>query len=321
MHTKGYIKIPRSINTLPLTSRVMMMHLCSECQYCDAEHPVVGTLHVGEIVTSRNALNTLLDLSVQEVRTALAWLESNGYIKVEATARYTKITVLWQDFLALNGFEIMLNNQVNNQASNQVSNQVSTSASVENTSSCKDEKILLTKSPTKYLTKSPTNNNIKYIENNNTHTSNSKYLVKTKNAPARDARTHTSDTHEQVQELARYIAQEVPQFQAMKHPFTVEDLTDIVEAHSLDDARVILRQAWSKEAYIGDTSARVVFDKYAERYYAYHPQATPIENSRLLTYSEMLAEFNKIGYGTTADHFDEAGVLGADGKKRWVRVS
>ena len=326
MHTKGYIKMPRSINTLPLTSRVMMMHLCAECQYCDAEHPVVGTLHVGEIVTSRNALSTLLDLSIQSVRTALAWLESNGYIKVETTARYTKITVLWQDFLALNGFEIMLNNQVNNQVNNQASNQVLTSASVENTSSCEDEKILPTKSVTKPLTKLATNNNIKYIENIITHTSNSKYLVETKNAPARETHAHTRDTHEQVQELALFIAQKTPQFEAMKYPFTVEDLTEIVEENSLDDAQTILREAWANEAYLGrTTSARVVFDKYARGYYAflhrYRPQATPTENSRLLTYSEMLNEFNKIGYGTTDDHFVVADVLGADGEKRWVRVS
>lgn len=180
---------------------------------------------------------------------------------------------------------------------------------------------MLTKSATKCLTKSATNINIKYIENNNTHTSISKYLVETKNAPARETHAHTSDTHEQVQELARYIAQKVPQFEAMEYPFTVEDLTAIVEEHSLDDAKAILRQAWSRKAFLGDASAQVVFEKYADGYYARHPQATPTENSRLLTFSEMLAEFNKIGYGTTADHFVIADELGADGKKRWKRLS
>lgn len=324
MRNEGYIAVPRSINDLPFFAGAILHRICHKIAYRGYEHPTAGMLRPGELVTSISTLvKWLKGPSVKQVRDALDWLKDNDYIKVEATHRYTKIYVIWAEFAALNGYNIMLKDKAEGKVKGKAEGKLPVLATRDDSASYEDEKNMRANQRAMSSANQRANINNKELNNteDNIHTHSSINLVETKNAPARETHAHTQDVHEQVQELALFVAQEVPQFEAMKHPFTRGDLTAIVEAHSLDDARAILRQAWSKEAYLRDTSARVVFKKYAKGYYAYHPQATPTENSRLLTYSEMINEFNKIGYGTTSDHFVEAGILGADGKKRWKRIS
>ncbi len=278
MHTAGYIKLPRTINTLPLGARALLIYICTEAQYRQAEHPIAGMLNIGELVTSRSIMMTQTGLSSQQVREALAHLERREFIAVEATARYSKITLTWRDFITLNGYDIMLNNQANNQANNQVD----TSATCEDLSSCEDGKI----TTTKQTTKQTTNNLIKYIRNNNTHTSNS--LGRILNAPARDAHTRDACASPEAVELIDWMARFTPDLTTMKYPLTMAQAQRIVTNYTMEDIRRIMSVAWSKGAHLVHSSAYTTFRSYADNDRVLRDRARDeATTSRLYTYEEM----------------------------------
>ena len=123
MHKTGYIKMPRVLATLPRTARALLTYICTEAQYCQTEHPVAGTLYPGEMATSRSVLMREVGLTDKEVRVATEWLETNNYIAVETSARYTKIAVTWEEFAVLNGYDIMLKGKARGQAKGQAKGQ------------------------------------------------------------------------------------------------------------------------------------------------------------------------------------------------------
>ena len=109
----GFVQIPRSISALRPSLRTLLTYICHEVRFSTPIETDFGTVGIGEMITSRSVLMRATGLTAQKVRTALTQLVDGGYIEVEATARFTKIALLWPDF-------IMLNNQVNNQVDNQL---------------------------------------------------------------------------------------------------------------------------------------------------------------------------------------------------------
>ena len=92
-----------------------MIHLCTETYHCEVESASQDeSLEAWSIITSRGILCKEVGLTIQELKTALRQLTEADMISVEATQRFTKITITWADFLSLNSSNIMLNNPTAN---------------------------------------------------------------------------------------------------------------------------------------------------------------------------------------------------------------
>ncbi|MFV1449128.1 helix-turn-helix domain-containing protein [Maribacter sp. HS] len=99
---KGFIKLPREIaewewyqdsNTFRL-----YIHLILHANYTDKKFR--GTLvRRGEFITSQKGLADKLNLSIQNIRTALKKLKTSGYITVKPTGKYTHITLVEYDIM------------------------------------------------------------------------------------------------------------------------------------------------------------------------------------------------------------------------------
>jgi DNA-binding transcriptional MocR family regulator len=98
----GFIKLHREIaewewyqdsNTFRL-----YIHLILHANYTDKKYQ--GTLvRRGEFITSHQGLADKLNLSIQNVRTAIKKLKSSGYITVKPTSKYSHITIVEYDIM------------------------------------------------------------------------------------------------------------------------------------------------------------------------------------------------------------------------------
>ena len=288
MNKYGYIKLPRSISALKGAKRWLLAHICSETAYCTTEHPTHGRIERGELVTSRHQLAEDAGLTPMQVRHALESLESLGYITVKATARYTKITVTWPDFVQLRDNDIMLNNQTSNQVSNQTSNQVTTSASVEDSAHYEDSAERHAQTVTKAVTQSVTNNSINNNKTINTHTSSIYPVRDLKSAPAREcapASAYANDTR--ISELQEWIMHNVPDFYAMPQPFTAPQLRRMIERYPMADIQRLLVTAWSKGACASHRVAYAAFRSFADNDRILLARARKDKAEKLYTYEEM----------------------------------
>lgn len=321
MNKYGYIKLPRSISVLKGAKRWLLAHICTEAAYCSTDHPTLGQIARGELVTSRNQLAEDTGLTPMQVRHALEALEALGYIAIEAAARYTKIAITWPDYVQLRDNDIMLNNQVINQVDNQSSNQVTTSASVEVSAHCEDSHENDAQSVTKSITKSVTNNSNKNIINNKHTHSNSNNPGITKSAPARDTHTHVH-THAQpaeVVELQEWMMRNTPDFYAMPRPFTPAELRRMIERYPMADIQRLLMTAWSKGICVTHRSAYAAFRSFADNDRVLHQrQREDADSKRLYTYEEVADYIHRHG-GTTDQHFQMIHQPGE--KPKWKRTN
>lgn len=127
----GYIKVYRSLldwrwYSDPIVSRVFL-HLLLKATYKDASWQYEN-LEAGQLITSSDSIAKELNLSRQQVRTALNKLNSTNEITSKSTNKYTVITVNnWANFQDLN--ETSTNKATNKLTINQPSiNQQSTTS-------------------------------------------------------------------------------------------------------------------------------------------------------------------------------------------------
>lgn len=97
MNTQGYVKINRKILNWrwykkPTTFR-LFLHLILTANYADADFET-HTIKRGQLVTCRKKLAEELNISEREVRTAINHLKATNDIAVNATSKYSIITVL-----------------------------------------------------------------------------------------------------------------------------------------------------------------------------------------------------------------------------------
>lgn len=271
MKQYGHIKLPRSINLIEGRNkgakRTLLRQICTDAEYCDVEHPTHGKIERGAMVTSLSQLCEDTGLSLPQVRRALSDLVAEGYITVEATARYSKITVIWDDFVQLRDNNIMLNNIVSSKVSRTQSSKAETLATIEDSASYNDCEKKVTKQVTKQVAHEVANIVINNKENNNTHTENI-YPVKDLKAQAhaRDTHAHTYTshaTHPQVLELVKWMSSNTPELLTMVKPFSDAALRQIVEEYTMDEIRTILLEMWSNGVPWKKLSATVEFRKYA----------------------------------------------------------
>lgn len=194
MRNEGYIIVPRSINELPFFAGAILHRICHKIAYKGYEHPAAGAIRPGEIVTSVSTIvNWLKGPSVKQVRDALEWLKDNGYIEIEATPRYSKIYVIWAEFAALNGYNIMLKDIAQGKLEGKLKGKLTTAATCEDSASCEDEKNMRANSRTMPRANSRANINIKEYNNTENNTEREYIInpVETKSAPARETHAHT----------------------------------------------------------------------------------------------------------------------------------
>lgn len=308
MRNYGYIRIPRSISALPPSQRTLLEHICYEVRHSSAIDTELGTVEVGQMLTSRATLMKSTGLTAQKIRTALDKLREGGYIEVEATARCTKITLVWVDFVSLCENNIMLNNQADNQANNQVT----TSASVEDSARYSGQK----NEVTKQITKSLTNiiNNV--YKEDNIHTQDSIYSVRDlKSAPARESTPASAYANDaRVAELYDWMAEWTPELLAMRRTFQPAEVKEMVDNYPADTLHSILGQMWSKGVYNSEGWAKVVFDKYAHKVV----EVKAGEREELLTYKQVEKEVHLYGL-KQEEHFEI--VPQPTGKPLWRRIN
>lgn len=272
MKQYGHIKLPRSINLIEGRNkgakRTLLRQICTDVEYCDVEHPTHGRIERGAMVASLSQLCEDTGLSLPQVRRALSDLVAEGYITVEATARYSKITVIWDDFVQLRDNNIMLNNIASSTVSRTQSSKAETLATVEDSASYNDCEKKVAKQVAKQVAHEVANIEINNKENNNTHTENIIYPVRDKKAQAhaRDTHAHTYTshaTHPQVVELVKWMSSYTPELLAMVKPFSDAALRQIVEEHTMDEIQSILLEMWSNGVPWKKLSATVEFRKYA----------------------------------------------------------
>lgn len=293
MKQYGHIKLPRSINLIEGRNkgakRSLLRQICTDAEYCDVEHPTHGRIERGAMVTSLSQLCEDTGLSLPQVRRALSDLVAEGYITIEATARYSKITVIWDDFVQLRDNNIMLNNTVSSKVSRTQSSKAETLATVEDSASYND----CEKKVAKQVAKQVANIVINNKENNNTHT---EYIYPVRDlkaqAHARDTHAHTYTshaTHPQVVELLEWMNRNTPDLLAMQQPFSADDLRQMVEGYSMDNLKKILGDMWNNRTFMTNISAPITFRKYAEGHKRFQERfsAEGQPSEELYTYDKM----------------------------------
>ena len=298
MINHGYIKIPR-LTDKSLTGRAISVleYICENVRVNAARETELGVEEIGEMLTTRSRLMKQFRTTAQKIRSDLKQLVEAGYIEVETSARCSRIRVVWQDFALLNGYNIMLNNQANNQANNQPT----TLATDEDSASYKDSKNKITNRITNRIT----NINNKDINKDYIHTQDNNYLVEIKSAPARDTRTHASVCASPAAvELLEWMARYTPELLTMEYPLTLAEADELLRTHDVEDIRRILITAWSKKAYAAHRSTKVLCDIFlANDRILQQKRTAPPEAPSLMTYQEVLKEFDKLG-GNMDDHFE-----------------
>lgn len=298
MKQYGHIKLPRSINLIEGRNkgakRTLLRQICTDAEYCDVEHPTHGKIERGAMVTSLSQLCEDTGLSLPQVRRALSDLVAEGYITVEPTARYSKITVIWDDFVQLRDNNIMLNNTVSRTVSRTQSSKAETLATVEDSASYNDCEKKVAKQVAKQVAHEVANIVINNKENNNTHTKNNIYPVKDLKAQAhaRDTHAHTytsHTTHPQVVELVKWMSSDTPELLTMVQPFSDADLRQMVEEYTMDELQTILREMWSNCVPWNKLSAAVEFRKYARAHKQFRERFATEQQpaEKLYTYDEM----------------------------------
>lgn len=298
MINHGYIKMPR-LTDKSLTGRAISVleYICENVRVNAARETELGVEAIGEMLTTRSRLMKQFRTTAQKIRSDLKQLVEAGYIEVETSARCSRIRVVWQDFALLNGYNIMLNNQANNQANNQPT----TLATNEDSESYKDSKNKITNRITNRITSI----NNKDINKDYIHTHSSINLVETKNAPARDARTHTSVCASPAAvELLEWMIRYTPELLTMEYPLTLAEADELLSTHDVEDIRRILITAWSKKAYAAHRSTKALCDIFlANDRILQQKRTAPPEAPSLMTYQEVLKEFDKLG-GNMNDYFE-----------------
>ena len=277
MRKYGYIKLPRSINSLPLAARSVMTFLCMESMHCTTEHPTVGEIEAWAMVTSLRKLAQDVGLTIQEARTAITTLSEQKMIAISAASRYTKLTVVWREFLELNGYNIMLNNTISNTISNTTSNTIPTSVTNEDSTAYSDEKKSATQSATQSATRNSINNSI-----NNIHTHNSIVSINLNGRTGAHAHAH-------VRELQEWMAHNTPELTTHSMPLSVADINRITQCYSLEDIHRLLFIMWSKRAYEKHRSVYAAFRSFADNDIIIKFR----KQEDLLSYDEMLAYMHK----------------------------
>lgn len=119
----GFIKLHRSMlewewYTDPITMRVFI-HLLLNASFKESRFMGME-VHPGQVITGRKALAEQLNISEQNVRTALNRLKSTNEITIKSTKHFSVVTIeKWAFYQAVDNFA---NQQINQQTNQQLTN-------------------------------------------------------------------------------------------------------------------------------------------------------------------------------------------------------
>lgn len=266
MNNKGYLLLPRSLMDQEwygnLSCRLLALHLLQVASYRATEHPILGDLPVGSYVTTYRELAHEIERDVKTVDRSLKRMADSGFLEVAPMAKCIVLQVVWSDFVELRDC-CDATNSATNSATKGATNSITAKDGVS--ASCNDSASdPATKVATNPATDIATNINKDKINITNTHTKSIYNPGKIKNAPAREAHTHTR--------LSEWIARNTPELldrNMTQIPLSVEDIQLLCELYDYAANSELIQKALSElvrnEAYHCDKRPlRVMARKYIE---------------------------------------------------------
>lgn len=254
-----------------LSCRLLALHLLQVASYRATEHPILGDLPVGSYVTTYRELAHEIERDVKTVDRSLKRMAESGFIEVAPMAKCIVLQVVWSDFVELRDCCDATNSATNSATKGATSsNLVKDSVSVSCNDSASDP---ATNPATDIATDIATNINKDKINITNTHTKSIYNPGSNKNAPAREAHTHThTPMSADAQLLSEWIAKNTPILldrNITQHPLSFEDIQLLCELYDYAANSELIQKALSElvrnEAYYCDKRPlRVMARKYIE---------------------------------------------------------
>lgn len=269
----GYILLPRSLMEQEwysnLSCRLLALHLLQVASYKTTEHPILGDLPAGSYVTTYRELAAEIERDTKTIQRCVSRMVEGGFIAITPYQKCLVIQVVWTDFVELRdcGDATTPATKVATTPATK-SNATKDSVSVSYGDSASDP---ATTPATKVATDIATNINKDKLNNIKSHTRSIYIPVETKNAPAREAHTHTHLSAD-AQLLSEWITRNTPELldkNITAIPLSVEDIRFLCELYDYAANSELIHKALSElvrnEAYYCDKRPlRVMARKYIE---------------------------------------------------------
>ena len=310
MKSKGYLLLPRSLMDQEwysnLSCRLLALHLLQVASYRATEHPILGDLPVGSYVTTYRELAHEIERDVKTVDRALKRMAESGFIEVAPMAKCIVLQVVWSDFVELRDC-CDATNSATNSATKGATNSIAAKDSVS--ASCNDSASDPATNPaTNPATDIATNINKDKINIINTHTKSVYNPGKIKNAPAREAHTHTPMSAD-AQLLSEWIAKNYPEIDAMERPLRQEQREHLVSFYEKEKLKQIIADFVSKGGPAKHLSAFSGIMSFIRNEF-------PVRTEKQYTYEEMCTQMTRYGIKQSEFTMVEVG-----GRKLWKRIS
>lgn len=310
MNNKGYLLLPRSLMDQEwygnLSCRLLALHLLQVASYRATEHPILGDLPVGSYVTTYRELAHEIERDVKTVDRAIKRMAESGFIEVAPMAKCIVLQVVWSDFVELRDC-CDATNSATNSATKGATNSITAKDSVS--ASCNDSASdPATKVATNPATDIATNINKDKINIINTHTKSIYNPGSNKNAPAREAHTHTPMSAD-AQLLSEWIAKNYPEIDSMERPLRQEQREHLVSFYEKEKLKQIIADFVSKGGPAKHLSAFSGIMSFIRNEF-------PARTEKQYTYEEMCTQMTRYGIKQSEFTMVEVG-----GRKLWKRIS
>lgn len=272
-NNKGYILLPRSLMEQEWygnqSCRLLALHLLQVASYKATEHPILGDLPAGSYATTYRELAAEIERDTKTIQRCVSRMVESGFIAITPYQKCLVIQVVWTDFVELRdcGDATTPATKVATTPATK-SNAAKGGVSASYGDSASDPATI---PATKVATDRATNINKDKLNNIKSHTESIYIPVETKNAPAREAHTHTHRSAD-AQLLSEWIARNTPELldkNMTQIPLSVEDIQLLCELYDYAANSKLICKALSElvrnEAYCYyEKAIRIIAKKYIE---------------------------------------------------------
>lgn len=309
-NNKGYILLPRSLMEQEWygnqSCRLLALHLLQVASYKATEHPILGDLPAGSYVTTYRELAADIERDTKTIQRCVSRMVESGFIAITPYQKCLVIQVVWTDFVELRdcGDATTPATKVATTPATK-SNAAKGGVSASYGDSVSDP---ATTPATKVATDIATNINKDKLNIINTHTKSIYIPVETKNAPAREAHTHTHLSAD-AQLLSEWIAKNYPEIDSMERPLRQEQREHLVSFYEKEKLKQIIADFVSKGGPTKHLSAFSGLMSFIRNEF-------PARSEKQYTYEEMCTQMTRYGIKQSEFTMVEVG-----GRKMWKRLS
>ena len=309
-NNKGYILLPRSLMEQEWygnqSCRLLALHLLQVASYKATEHPVLGDLPAGSYVTTYRELAADIERDTKTIQRCVSRMVESGFIAITPYQKCLVIQVVWTDFVELRdcGDATIPATKVATTPATK-SNATKCSVSVSYNDSTSDP---ATTPATKVATDIATNINKDKLNIIKTHTKSIYNPGSNKNAPAREAHTHTRLSAD-AQLLSEWIAKNYPEIDSMERPLRQEQREHLVSFYEKEKLKQIIADFVSKGGPAKHLSAFSGIMSFIRNEF-------PARSEKQYTYEEMCTQMTRYGIKQSEFTMVEVG-----GRKMWKRLN